>query len=114
MTYKVTLGSSNAYTVKLAGGISDLKVLLQGGGGGGVGDLANMQDLDTSGQADRWVLVYDAASNAYKFVDPDEVINAAANVTPTSGTSSVGLSTAAVNYLDQALDDKIDVDAGTF
>ena len=113
MTYKVTLGSSNAYTVKLAGG-SDLKVLLQGGGGGGVGDLANMQDLDTSGQADRWVLVYDAASNAYKFVDPDEVINAAANVTPVDGTSSVGLSTAAVNYLDQALDDKIDVDAGTF
>ena len=113
MTYKVTLGSSNAYTVKLAGGISDLKVLLQGGGGG-VGDLANMQDLDTSGQADRWVLVYDAASSAYKFVDPDEVINAAANVTPTSGTSSVGLSTAAVEYLDQALDDKIDLDAGTF
>ena len=114
MTYKVTLGGTNAYTVKLVGDISDLKVLLQGGGGGGVGDLANMQDLDTSGQADRWVLVYDAASNAYKFVDPDEVINAAANVTPVDGTSSVGLSTAAVNYLDQALDDKIDVDAGTF
>ena len=113
MTYKVTLGGTNAYTVKLVGDISDLKVLLQGGGGG-VGDLANLQDVDASGQSDRWVLVYDAASNAYKFVDPDEVINAAANVTPTSGTSSVGLSTAAVNYLDQALDDKIDVDAGTF
>ena len=113
MTYKVTLGGTNAYTVKLAGDISDLKVLLQGGGSG-VGDLANLQDVDASGQSDRWVLVYDAASSAYKFVDPDEVINAAANVTPTSGTSSVGLSTAAVNYLDQALDDKIDVDAGTF
>ena len=111
MTYKVTLGSSNAYTVKLAGG-SDLKVLLQGGGG--VGDLANLQDVDASGQADRWVLVYDAASNAYKFVDPDEIVNAAANVTPVDGTSSVGLSTAAVEYLDQALDDKIDLDAGTF
>ena len=113
MTYKVTLGSSNAYTVKLAGGISDLKVLLQGGGGG-VGDLANMQDLDTSGQADRWVLVYDAASNAYKFVDPDEIVNAATNVTPTDGTSSVGLSTAAIEYLSQALDDDIDLDAGSF
>ena len=113
MTYKVTLGGTNSYTVKLIGDISDYKILLQGGGSA-VGDLANLQDVDASGQSDRWVLVYDAASNAYKFVDPDEVINAAANVTPTSGTSSVGLSTAAVNYLDQALDDKIDVDAGTF
>ena len=113
MTYKVTLGGYNAYTVKFLCVISDLKVLLQGGGSG-VGDLANLQDVDASGQSDRWVLVYDAASNAYKFVDPDEVINAAANVTPTSGTSSVGLSTAAVDYLDKALDDKIDVDAGTF
>jgi len=113
MTYKVTLGSSNAYTVKLAGDISDYKILLQGGGGS-VGDLANLQDVDASGQSDRWVLVYDAASNAYKFVDPDEIVNAATNVTPTDGTSSVGLSTAAIEYLSQALDDDIDLDAGTF
>ena len=113
MTYKVSLGSSNAYAVKLAGGITDYKILLEGGGGS-VGDLANLQDVDASGQSDRWVLVYDAASNAYKFVDPDEIVNAAANVTPVDGTSSVGLSTAAVDYLDQALDDKIDLDAGTF
>ena len=112
MTYKVTLGGTNSYTVKLVGDVSDLKVLLQGGSG--VGDLANLQDVDASGQSDRWVLVYDAASNAYKFVDPDEIVNAAANVTPVDGTSSVGLSTAAVDYLDQALDDKIDLDAGTF
>ena len=113
MSYNVSLGSNNSFSVRLTGSTDDFKVLLAGGGTG-VGDLANLQDVDASGQSDRWVLVYDAASNAYKFVDPDEVINAAANVTPTSGTSSVGLSTAAVNYLDQALDDKIDVDAGTF
>jgi len=113
MSYNVSLGSNHSFSVRLTGSTDDFKVLLAGGGTG-VGDLANLQDVNTSGQSDRWVLVYDSSSNAYKFVDPDEIINAAANVTPVSQTSNVGLSTAAVDYLDQALDDKIDLDAGTF
>jgi len=105
MGYKVSLTSSSSFSVKLGAG-SSLKVQ-QGGGGTGTlaQNLSELNDVDRQGIGDRFVLVFDAVTSAFKFVNPDEVVNAAA---------SDGLSTETIEELDVALDDKINLDAGDF
>tara|TARA_B100000900_G_scaffold259982_2_gene221588 strand:+ start:1002 stop:1193 length:192 start_codon:yes stop_codon:yes gene_type:complete len=55
-------------------------------------------------------------TDTFKFVNPDEVVDAAvgANTVPGGAPAATGLSTDTIDYLDQVLDDKIDLDAGTF
>ena len=125
MAYKVSLQSGHNKNVRLqstgvigtAGGGS-FSIKLAGGGSGGTvaKNLTELNDIDTGGAQNRWVLVYDQPSNAFKFVNPDEVVDAAvgANTVPGGAPATTGLSSDTIDYLDTALDDKIDLDAGTF
>lgn len=127
MTYKVSLQGSSNKSVRLAstgilgtsGGGSGFTIQLSGGGSGGASvakKLTDLNDISTSGAQNRWVLIYDEPTDTFKFVNPDEVVDAAvgANTVPGGAPAATGLSTDTIDYLDQVLDDKIDLDAGTF
>ena len=128
MAYKVSLQSGSNRSVRLAstgilgtsGGGSSFTIQLSGGSGSGGGSVAkklsDLNDISTSGAQNRWVLIYDEPTDTFKFVNPDEVIDAAvgANTVPGGAPSSGGLSSDTIDYLDTVLDDKIDLDAGTF
>jgi len=79
---------------------------------GGVQVPAKFEDLadfDPSGLHDSYVIMYDANTQKYKAVNPDLVLSKAI-----SEATSPGIPTAFINQLDIDLDDKIDLDAGTF
>ena len=128
MVYKVSLQGSSNRSVRLSstgtlgttGGKSGFTIQLSGGGGSGGGSVAkkltDLNDISTSGAQNRWVLIYDEPTDTFKFVNPDEVVDAAvgANTVPGGAPTSTGLSSDTIDYLDTALDDKIDLDGGTF
>lgn len=111
MTYKVTFNSGNNYSVKLSqptnykASISYRLVMPQ--------NLDELEDIDTSGNNDKYVLMYDSSTGKWKGVNPDEVLNAAAS-TELTQPGLVGFATAFLDRVDIDLDDRIDLDAGTF
>lgn len=79
-----------------------------------VANLSDILDVDTSnlnGSTNKFVMIFDATRNKYVFVNPDDVLDASVGIS-TSDPNPVGMSTATLDYLDQALDDRIDLDAG--
>ncbi len=117
MTYKVSLANSNAKSVRLAGSFSfEIKKQGRGGTGSVAGNLSDLNDVDQSGIGNRFVLVYDAVTTKFKFVNPDEVVNAAAGgaSVPSGAPEPDGFSQETIDVLDVALDNKIDLDAGDF
>ena len=118
----ITVDDNNVADTNLTGdGVGDLIVQFVGSGAG-VGTVSNLRGLDDvdtsaipsgSSTGDKFVLTDDAGNNKFTFVNPDEVIDNAVGVGATY-PPPVGLSTETINYLDTALDDKIDLDAGTF
>ena len=70
-------------------------------------------DFDASNQNDKYVMVYDATTQKYKLVNPDEVLNYAAG-TETIQPGLVGYASTFLDRLDVDLDDRIDLDAGGF
>lgn len=122
--YFVSLANDNGFAVSLSDdGLAALEagsfeVALQSlgdssSGEGSVSRLFNLSDVNTTnltGATDKFVLTYDAASNSFKFVNPDEVIDNAIADSP----GPAGLTNTAIDYLDDVLDDKIDLDGGTF
>ena len=118
----ITVDDNNVADTNLTGdGVGDLIVqfVSSGAGVGTVSNLRGLDDVDTSAipsgssTGDKFVLTYDAGNNKFTFVNPDEVIDNAVGVGATY-PAPVGLSTQTIDYLDTALDDKIDLDAGTF
>ena len=118
----ITVDDNNVADTNLTGdGVGDLIVQFVDSttGVGSVSNLRGLDDVDTSAipsgssTGDKFVLTYDAGNNKFTFVNPDEVIDNAVGVGATY-PPPVGLSTETINYLDTALDDKIDLDAGTF
>ena len=82
--------------------------------GGGVANLSDILDVDTSNlsaSTNKYIMVYDAQTSKYKFINPDDILDASVGITTTDPTP-VGRSTATINYLDDVLDNKIDLDAG--
>jgi hypothetical protein len=82
---------------------------------GGVQVPAKLQDLldvdiTETDKKNKYVLMYDSTTGEYKLVNPDEVLSAASN----TETTQPGLPGDFVNTLDVDLDNKIDLDAGTF
>jgi hypothetical protein len=75
--------------------------------------IQDLIDFDPSSTNDKYVMVYDATSQKYKMVNPDEVLNYAAG-TETIQPGLVGYANTFLNRLDVDLDDRIDLDAGTF
>lgn len=76
--------------------------------------LSDISDIDISGRADKFVMVYNAALNKYVFVDPDQILVAAAATVNTS--SAAGLPGSFIDALDtdQARANNIDLDGGTW
>jgi len=72
--------------------------------------LNELLDVDVSGVSDKYVIMYNAATGKYTAVNPDDVLSAASTTEPTQP----GLPTDFKNQLDVDLDDKIDLDGGTF
>lgn len=86
---------------------------LLGGGGGGdsVTNLRDLSDVVSAGlgtNTDKASLTFDATTGKFVFLTPDEIVDSAVSDTP------VGLSTSTIDYLDVTLDNKIDLDAGSF
>lgn len=109
MTYKVTFNSGNNYSVKhssqlkyKASLIAKLEIMPQ--------NLDELTDVEISGNNDKYVLMYDAASGKWRDVNPDMVLSASSS----TETTQPGLPGDFVNTLDTNLDNKIDLDAGTF
>ena len=118
----ITVDDNNVADSNLVGdGVGDLIVQFvdSSTGVGSVSNLRDLGDVDStaipsgSSAGDKFVLTFDASNNKFTFVNPDAVIDAAVGVGATF-PPPVGLSTQTINYLDTALDDKIDLDAGTF
>lgn len=103
MTIKVTKNTS-LYSVKVQG-IKEFKVSVSGEKGSVAGNLTDLQDFDPTGVQDGYVVMYDAATGKYVVANPDEVL---------SNSADDGLPSSFVDKLDVDLDNKIDLDAGTF
>lgn len=97
--YNVRLSSSKNYKVTATVGGIQVPVNFE--------DILNFDYTDKN---NKYVIMYDAAIQKYKLVNPDEVLSAASN----TETTQPGLPGDFINTLDVDLDDKIDLDAGTF
>ena len=84
-------------------------------------EVANLRDINdinstaiSAGIGTNFILTYDATEDNFKFISPDALVDSA--VGPISGP--IGFSTTVINNLvdtlDVRLDDKIDLDAGTW
>lgn len=103
MTYKITT-ASNSYSVKLKSS-PKYKVSVSAGAGSVASNLSDLEDFNPSGVQNGYVVIYDSASQKYITVDPDTVL---------SNAVTGGLPSNFIDELDVDLDDKIDLDAGSF
>lgn len=112
MTYKVTL-SSNVYNVKSALPLNykanlsyKVEIMPQ--------SLDELTDVELSGDNyDQYVLVYDASTGKWRDRNPDEVLSAA-TVQPDANRTTYTLPDVFEDKLDVDLDNRIDLDAGSF
>lgn len=75
--------------------------------------LNDLVDFDSNTKQDKYVLVYDSSTDKYKMVNPDEILNYAATQ-ETSQPGLVGFASSFLDRLDVDLDNRIDIDGGTF
>lgn len=102
MTYQVSVASSSYNVQQNSPNKFKVSTIL---GVSKVANLSDLQDVDITGLQDGYVIMFDATSQKYKAVNPDEVL---------SGAVEGGLPNDFINTLDTDLDDKIDLDAGGF
>ena len=97
------------------GATNAIKVIASNSLAGSGSKLSDVSDVDTSTQAHRFVLTYNANTQKYEFVDPDVVLTSAASTTGTVIGSS-GLPDAFLNALDTdtSRSANIDMDGGTW
>lgn len=105
MTYNVTL-SSSGYSVRLQSNPT-VNVQVSSGASSVASNFSDLGDFNQTGVQDGYVIVYDATTQKYVAIDPDTILS---NATTTNG----GLPQDFINALDTDLDNKIDLDAGTF
>ena len=108
MTYKVSLSSPYNFSVKSSQPSNyktsfsyNIEIMPQ--------NLNDLTDVDVSGVHDKYLIMYDAATQKYTAVNPDEVLSAA-----TTEPLSPGLPADFMSQMDVDLDNRIDLDAGTF
>jgi hypothetical protein len=97
MTYQVRVKSKQNIKATVASGVIMART------------LDELLDVDVSGVSDKYVIMYDASTQKYTAVNPDDILSA----TVTEPTSP-GLPSDFKDQLDVDLDDRIDLDAGTF
>lgn len=71
--------------------------------------LNELLDVDVSGVKDKYLIMYDSTTKKYTAVNPDEVFSAA-----TTEPIQPGLPQDFMTMLDTDLDNRIDMDAGSF
>jgi hypothetical protein len=71
--------------------------------------LADLQDFDPSDLKDKYVIMYDSVTERYITVNPDKVLKAA-----TTEPEQPGLPGVFLDELDVELDNRINLDGGTF
>jgi hypothetical protein len=98
MTYQIRVKSKQNIKATVASGVIMARTLQE------------LLDVDVSGVGDKFVIMYDATTQKYTAVNPDNVLSASSN----TETTQPGLPNDFINTLDTDLDDKIDLDAGTF
>lgn len=96
-----TLGFVRSSAITDLGTIDTSNIAIGAGSTTGIGT--------TAGSGDGYVLMFDASIGGFKFVNPDDVLSKAA-----TEPQQPGLPSDFINVLDIALDDKIDIDAGTW
>lgn len=106
--YKVVLSSGSNYNVKLS---LQTKYKVTGSSGGiqVPARFEDLQNFDYSDKNDQYLIMYDAATQKYKMVNPDHILSAAV-----TDPISPGLPANFENQLDIDLDNRIDLDAGGF
>jgi hypothetical protein len=97
MTYQVRVNSKQKIKATVASGVIMART------------LDELLDVDLSGASDKYVIMYDATTQKYTAVNPDVILSAAV-----TENSSPGLPSDFKDQLDADLDDRIDLDAGTF
>lgn len=110
--YKVQL-SNNSYNIKM---VQDTKYKISTvytGIGLVAESLGDLGDVEQNTATDKYVLVWDSNSQTAKWVNPDVVLNNAAS----GELTQPGLGTYTAPFLDALdidLDDRIDIDGGSF
>ena len=104
MSIQVTK-TTNTFSVKLKGP-DNYSVRTLSGGVQVPAQFSDLSDFDASGVQDSYLVMYDAITQKYKAVNPNVVLSKA--------VEDSSLPTDFVNQLDVDLDNKIDLDAGTF
>ncbi len=97
MTYQVRVKSKQKVKATVASGVIMARTLKE------------LLDVDVSGVNNKYVIMYDSATQKYTAVNPDEVFSAA-----TTEPIQPGLPQDFMNMLDTDLDNRIDMDAGSF
>lgn len=73
------------------------------------GRFRDLLDVNVSGVSDKYFIMYDATTQKYVAVNPDTLL-----VSAVEEPSSPGLPSQFINQLDTDLDNKIDMDGGTW
>ena len=99
--YNVKLGGQSSYKVRV---VTGAELVAQ--------NLSDLNDVSITdfNKKDKFVLMFDAATNKYVLVNPDQVLSAASN----TETTQPGLPNDFINTLDVDLDNRIDLDGGSF
>lgn len=97
MSYHVRVGPTSGVRVRNIQGSTALR-------------FSELIDVDVANVNDKYVIMYDAVEQKYKAVNPDQVLSASSN----TETTQPGLPIDFINTLDIDLDNKIDVDGGSF
>jgi len=105
MEFKVTLVTGQNYSVRLKED-NKFKVISNLTQAAEVANFSDLGDFDNTGVQDGWVLMYDSATGKIKTVNPDLVFSKA--------VADNSLPSEFIDQLDGDLDDKIDLDAGSF
>jgi hypothetical protein len=108
MTHKVTLATNSSISVKIK---SSPKIKIRSNTEIQVpANFRDLSDFDDTNKHDQYVIMYNATSNTYNLVNPDQVLSSAA----VDELIQPGLPADFKDKLDVDLDNKIDLDAGTF
>jgi hypothetical protein len=97
MTYQVKVKSKQKIKATVASGVIMART------------LDELLDVDVSGVKDKYLIMYDSSTQKYTAVNPDDILSAAV-----TDTESPGLPSDFKDQLDVDLDNRIDLDAGTF
>lgn len=107
MSIKVSQ-SSGYFSVKIQS-TPKLKVSVATGAGAVAQNLSDLADFDSTGVSDKYLVMYDATTKKYTTVNPDIVLTSAV-----TEPTNPGLPASFIDQLDIDLDNKIDLDAGSF